>query len=181
VRRSRRVHNPFTSGREDALIDLRHSKGDIVMRGRFGLFGVLFIVVFALLIGGVAYSWGLAAGQTQVVAPGTVAYPVVYGHPFGFGFGLFGLFFFLLIFALLISAFRGRRWAGGPGGWGRGMGPGGPGWGGRYGAGDPGQRQWQDHDVPPAFEEWHRRAHGDSTPTGSSGGSGSSGGPPTAS
>lgn len=135
------------------------------MRGRFGLFGVLLIVVLALLVGGVAYNWGLAAGQAQAVAPGTVGYPVAYGHPygFGFGFGLFGLLFFFLIFGLLISAFRGRRWGGGPGGWGRGMGPGGwgPGWGGRY-------------DVPPTFDDWHRRAHGESGPGTASTGTGSS-------
>jgi hypothetical protein len=150
------------------------------MRGRFGLFGVLLIVVLALLVGGVAYNWGLAAGQTQVVAPGTVGYPVVYGHPygFGFGFGLFGLLFFFLIFGLLISAFRGRRWGGGPGGWGKGMGPGGwgPGWGGRYDPTDPAARQWQNHDVPPSFEAWHRRAHGEPGPDAPSGGTGSSGG-----
>jgi hypothetical protein len=141
------------------------------MRGR-GLFGLLFIVVLALLIGGVAYNWGLAAGQTQAVAPGTVAYPVVYGHPFGlgFGFGIFGFLFVFLLIGLLITAFRPRRWNGGPGGGWRGMGPGGgwgPGWGGRYDPNDPGHGKWAEGDVPPPFrpmlEAWHRQAHAGST------------------
>ena len=86
------------------------------MRGRSGFFRFLVIVVLALLVGGVAYNWGLAAGQTQLVAPGTVVYAVGYDHPFGFGFGIFGFLFVLFLIGLLIRAFRPRGWAGGPDG-----------------------------------------------------------------
>ena len=135
------------------------------MRGHFGFFGVLAVIVLALLIGGVAYSFGLAAGQTVTVAapggPGTVVYPVGYYHGFGWGFPFFGIFGFLLFFlfiGLIIRAFRPRPW-GGPGKWGGyGSGPG-RGWGGPAGwSGRP-------DDVPPQFrpmlETWHRQAHGE--------------------
>ncbi len=133
------------------------------MRGRFGFLGFIVVAILALLVGGFAYSWGLAAGQAQVAPAGTVAYPVAYAHPFGFG--LFGFLFFLFVIGLVVSAFRGRRWAGGaggPGGWGRGRGAGG--WAGRIDPNDPNASHWMASDVPPAFqpmlEAWHRRAHG---------------------
>lgn len=143
------------------------------MRGRFGLFGFLGILLFALVVGGIGYAIGVGAGQAQV-APGGVVYPVGYVHSWGFGFGfpLFGLFFVFVLFALIFSAFRARRW-GGPGGWGRGYvyghGPGhgyGPGgFGGPVDPNDPRAQAWGGRDVPPAFrpmlESWHRQAHGD--------------------
>ena len=161
------------------------------MRGRFGIFGILFIAVLALLVGGVAYNWGLAAGQTAVAAPGAVVYPIGYGHPFGFGFGIVGFLFFLLFIGLLIAAFRPRRWSGGPGGWGRGMGPGGwghgawgPGWGGRFDPDDPRAKDWMPQDVPPAMqpmlEAWHRKAHGDTGTDATASSSGRGSGTPPA-
>jgi len=130
------------------------------MRGRFGFIGFLLIGAFALLVGSVAYNWGLAAGTAQVATSGTV----VYLHPAGFGLG--GFLFLFLIAGLVVTAFRARRWAGGPGGpggWGhRSHGHGG--WGPRMDPNDPRIRQWTDGDVPPPFQPmldaWHRRAHG---------------------
>jgi len=127
------------------------------MRGRFGFIGFLLIGAFALLVGSVAYNWGLAAGTAQVATPGTV----VYLHPAGFGLG--GFLFLFLIGGLVVAAFRARRWAGGPGGWGhRGHGPGG--WGPRMDPNDPRVREWMQGDVPapfqPMLDAWHRRAHG---------------------
>ena len=126
------------------------------MYGRSGfrlLLGLL-VVIGAVALGVGAYQAGLAAGATQVVAPGTTGAVVpYYGHPFGFGFGFFGflgtLLFIFLIFAVIRAiAFggRGRGW-GGPGGWSGG--PGGQGW-----RGSP----WESraHDV---FEDWHQKAH----------------------
>lgn len=130
------------------------------MRGRFGLLGILFIVVFALVAGGIGYSAGVAAGQTGTVQPGVV-YPVGYFHPLGFG--LFGILFFFLLIGFLVKALGPRRWGGrpgwGPGGWGRhGWGP-----GGRFDPDDPRVRDWMELEVPPALqpmlEAWHRRAH----------------------
>jgi hypothetical protein len=155
--------------------------------GRFGAFGILFILVFALIVGGIGYSLGVAAGPAATTASGTVVYPVGFWHPFGFG--LFGILFFFLLIGLLIAAFRPRRWSGGPGGWGhRAWGPGpwssgpsGSGWGPGTGGGP--------NDVPPGIqsmlEAWHRQAHasggGTTGPGGSteSAGSTGAGGPTT--
>ena len=138
----------------------------------FGLFGILFFVVLALLVGGVAYSWGLSAGQTAVVGARHRRLSASgYWHPFWFG--IFGfLFFFLLHRALLLAAFRPRRWAAGPVAGVRRRGPGaGAVRGGAQGGPErPGDREWLDRDVPPAFrpmlESWHRQAHGEPPTTG---------------
>ena len=60
-------------------------------------------------------------------------------RPWGFGFFPFGFLFPLLFFFLIFWLIRGLFWRG---------------WGGPryYGWGGPNQ-------VPPPFEEWHRRAH----------------------
>lgn len=141
------------------------------MRGRPGFFAILAVIALVLLVGGVAYSIGLVAGQSVPVAvpgaPGTIVYPVGYWHPFGWGFPLLGIFGFLLVFLpilLIFRAFRLRPW-GGPGGWGGGYGPW-RGWSGGWSGGGP-------DDVPPAFrpmlETWHRRAHGETAPDAASG------------
>jgi hypothetical protein len=77
-----------------------------------------------------------------------------FGPGMGFGFGflrcLIPLFFLFLLFGLLRFVFRPWRWGGGHwGGW-----RGGPG----------GQGPWG-HGVPPHFEEWHKRAHGEAPAT----------------
>ena len=93
------------------------------------------------------------AGQTAPVAP----YPVYgYGHamrfyhPFGFGFGCFGLLIPLFLFFLVLRAFRvlfwGSRW-----GW------------GHHGGHGPWRQGWGERGLPPMFEEWHKRAHGETT------------------
>jgi hypothetical protein len=120
------------------------------------IFGVLLTLV---LLAGVAtagyyaYQMGVAQGLAdsgKLVVPeaGARVYPY-YGPHFGpffhrpFGFGLLGclfpLFFILLFFGLL----RGLFWGGGRWGW-------------RH------HGHW-DKGAPPMFEEWHRRAHGEST------------------
>ena len=90
-------------------------------------------------VGYYAYSAGVALAESAHAVPGGTA-PVVVWPRWGFGFGFFPffpVFFFILIWFLLL---RGLFWRGR--GWGRGCG-----WG--YGSG-----------VPPQFEEWHKRAHG---------------------
>ncbi|HEX9496000.1 MAG TPA: hypothetical protein VGA38_09600 [Candidatus Limnocylindria bacterium] len=114
-----------------------------------------FAVILTLLVGGAiaagAYEAGLAqGGAVQIVAPAAGGAPVVapvayYGHPYGWswGFNPFGFLFpilgLFLFFALL------RALVGGGRGW--------------------GHRGWYDseHGVPGRFEEWHKRAHGDTT------------------
>jgi hypothetical protein len=94
------------------------------------------------------------SGQSQTVP---MPYPYYgYGmpfHPWGFGFG-FGCFGPLLVLFLVFLAFRAFRFAfwGPRWGWGHhhmhGRGP----WG----------RNWE-NGVPPMFDEWHKKAHGEPT------------------
>jgi hypothetical protein len=106
-------------------------------------FGLLWGIVTLLIVGlvaAVAYQAGLSAqlataGGTYVVAP----------HLVGLGFG-FAFFWLLPILFFLLIAFRvfrgGRRWYG-------------RGWYGARGMYDRGYR-----DVPPIFDQWHQKAHG---------------------
>jgi hypothetical protein len=102
------------------------------------------LAIGALVCAGVAaigigaYNAGLAQGiaiSSQAVAGAPAGAPLVYVWPRPWGFGFFPIFpFFLFLF--LFFAGRGLLWHGA--------------WRGR----------WDRHDgVPPAFEEWHRRAH----------------------
>ncbi len=124
-----------------------------------GIVVTLLVVAGALALGGYAYSLGVAQGamqNAQIVVPegGAVTAPVYpygvpfyhYGHGFGrggFGLGPLGCIFPLLGFFLLFALFRGFFWRGH---WGRG-------WGGPGG--------WDRPGTPPMFEEWHKRAHGE--------------------
>lgn len=87
------------------------------------------------------------SGET-VPAPAYPYYGYGYGfhRPWGFGFGFFGFLLLLFLFFAALRAFRllfwGPRW-----GWGHHHGP----WG----------RHWE-NGVPPMFEEWHKRMHGQS-------------------
>jgi hypothetical protein len=118
------------------------------MGGRFAVRWLMGFLMIAMLAGVTFYSYnlGVAQGVAQGVAeravvapPGAATVPVVfYPRPWGFGFGFFPFFPFLLVlfgFFLLRGLFWRRAW-----------------YGGRYACGQRG--------VPPAFDEWHRRAHG---------------------
>ena len=114
--------------------------------------GLLALILVVLIGGAIAYGAsdaGVAQGAAQVVAPaapGTVpGAPAVayYGHPYGWGWG-FGFFPFgflfpilglFLFFGLLRAVFGGGHWGG--------------------------HRGWYADGVPGRFDEWHRRAHGD--------------------
>jgi hypothetical protein len=109
------------------------------------------VVTGAAAIGIGAYNAGVAQGIAEsgrAIAAPPAGTPYVYVWPRPWGFGFFPFFpifpiFFLVFFFVVV---RGLLWRG-PwrGGWGRGY-----------------------DGVPPAFEEWHRRAHGEqptSTPT----------------
>lgn len=123
-----------------------------------GILIALLLVAGAVTVGVYAYQFGIVQGlaqsdKIQVVVPeaGQGLYPSYhYGwggrfgfHPFGF-FGCFGFLVPLLFFFLLFGVVRRMLW----GGWGR------RGWGHHGWRGEEG--------VPPPFEEWHRRAHGQS-------------------
>jgi hypothetical protein len=112
-------------------------------RWGFGLLFVLVLFAAAFGAGWYGYNMGLVQGVAEravAAAPGAapVAPVVFYPRPWGFGFGFFPFapLFFILFWILIL---RGLFWRGR---WGRGYG---------YGCGYGG--------VPPAFDEWHRRAH----------------------
>lgn len=126
------------------------------MNGNTGLRIVSALVLVAVIgaIAFFAYQAGVAQGSPITIeAPsgesGQLPYPY-YGYgfhhrPFGFGFGLFGFFFVLFLIFVGLKAMRflfwGPRW----------------GWGHHRGAGG---RHWE-KGVPPMFEDWHKRAHGE--------------------
>ncbi|MEA2682219.1 MAG: hypothetical protein QOK05_547 [Chloroflexota bacterium] len=148
---------------------MNHSTEDVKMNPRRGL-GLLWALVTVTIIGAVAWFAYHAGVETTVITSGHdpgAAYPAYYHYGAGFGFGIFPLFFFILLIVLL---FRGRRWhrPWGYGGWGYGPGWGhGPGYGPGYGPGQPGGTQGPGPDVPPGMEErlhaWHEKAHGQPT------------------
>jgi hypothetical protein len=100
---------------------------------------LLLVILAGVAIGVGAYNAGYDHG---LAANGNVTQIVRERPGFGFGFFLFPLFFFFLIFFVIRAAFWGRRW-GHPGHWG----PGHPEEGGWKGARSN------------RFEEWHRRQH----------------------
>jgi hypothetical protein len=85
-------------------------------------------------VGVVAYDAGLTRGAAEAAAAAGTLPPYAFGwgwyRPWGFGFPLF---FFLFWLVLARAAFWGGPW----------------------------RRRWYYHggDVPPAFDDWHRRAH----------------------
>lgn len=112
------------------------------MRNRLALrVAIALLAGLALvMVGGYAYNLGVVHGIAEsgrAAASGT-GVPVVGVWPRPWGFGWFPVFPLFFLFALLFLV-RGLYWRGA---WGCGYG---------YGYGSPG--------VPPAFDEWHRRAH----------------------
>jgi hypothetical protein len=130
--------------------------GDYRPKRWAAIFVVALVAFVGIGVGLVAYNMGVAQG----LAIGAHAAPVeqdarvamqhygYYGwHPWGFGFGGFGFFIPFLFFGFWFFALRLLFWGGpwrrhGYGRYGR--------WD-RYGDGP--------RDLPPGFEEWHRRAH----------------------
>ena len=115
-------------------------------------FAVVLTLALAAAVGVFTYNLGLARGLAQVApvvappggAPNAVVPYVFYPRPWGWGFGFFpffGLFWAFLLFAIVRRLWWGPRW-----------------YGRRYG------RYGYDTCVPPEFEEWHRRAHGEKAP-----------------
>lgn len=97
------------------------------------------VIVGAAAIGIGAYNAGVAQGIAEsgrIIAapPAGTPYVYVWPRPWGFGFFPFFPLFFLLLFFFVI---RGLLWRG------------------------PWRGGWGYRGVPPAFEEWHRRAHGE--------------------
>jgi len=110
-------------------------------RRHFGWFGGLIVIGLLVAVAFFAYNVGITHGLAQSgalagAAQGAVPTAVWGPRPWGFGIGfLFPLFFLFLGLAIL----RRLAWGGCGGRWHR--------------------RGWYGDDVPPAFEEWHRRMH----------------------
>lgn len=124
-------------------------------RRGFGLLGFLFGLILLGIVAVVAYNVGLSASGNAAAAPAVAPF-----FWFG-GFHILGFLLFFLFFVFILAAiFR-------PRGWGH------YGWYGAYGPGPWGYRGQDMRDVPPPFEgmleNWHKRAHGDTTPTPGSG------------
>ena len=129
------------------------------MNGKIVLRIVSALVLIAAIAGIAffAFQAGVAKGSpVSIEAPSGQAVPApyqFYGYgygmpfhrPFGFGLGCLGPLLVLFLLFVALRAFRllfwGPRWE-----WGRHHGP----WG----------RHWEGG-VPPMFEEWHKRAHGE--------------------
>lgn len=128
------------------------------MNGKTGLRIVSALVLMAAIaaITFFAFQAGVAKGSPITIESpaGQVApmpYPYhAYGHgmPFHrpFGFGLLGVLLWLFLFFVALKAFRFLLW--------------GPRWG-HMGQHGPWRHGWGEHGVPPMFEEWHRRVHGE--------------------
>jgi hypothetical protein len=143
-----------------------------------GPFIVLRVIALVLLVGLVAggifmaFRAGEAQGISQSPAVATAIVqsaesgqpvpvpPMMYGRPYGYGYPMYGhhamflpfgaicgsiFFFFLIIGLMKLVFFGGMRHRG---------------WEGRHHG--PWGRNWE-NGVPPMFEEWHKRAHGETT------------------
>ena len=104
--------------------------------------GALFAIALVVLAGVYVYDLGVAHGLREGAAATGAAggYTPYFGWGRPWGFGFFPFFFILLWFVVVRGLLWRGRWWHGPGGRGHGS--------------DDGRRG-----VPPAFEEWHRRAH----------------------
>ncbi len=126
------------------------------MNGKIWL-RILSGLVMVAAIAGIAFfafQAGIAQGSpiTLQAPSGAVAPMPFYGMPFGFhgmpffGFGCFGILIPLFLLFLAMRAFRFAFW--------------GPRWGYRmHGHGPWGRGHWGEGNVPPMFDEWHKRAH----------------------
>jgi hypothetical protein len=132
------------------------------MNGKIWL-RILSGLVLVAAIAGIAF-FAFQAGVTQgspvtIQAPsGDTAPMPYYGMPYGFrgyhgmpffGFGCFGILIPLFLLFLAMRAFRFAFW--------------GPRWGHAMhgGHGPWGRSGWGESGVPPMFDEWHKRAHGE--------------------
>jgi hypothetical protein len=128
------------------------------MDGKIALRVVSGLVLLAAIgaIAFFAFQAGVAQGSPITIeAPSGESVPAPYPYygyrygfgfhsPFAWGFGclipIFGVFLLLLALKSFRFLFWGPRW----------------GWGGHH------RGHWGERGVPPMFEEWHKRAHGES-------------------
>ena len=116
--------------------------------------GIAYFAFQAGVVRGSPITLEAPSGETVPAPYPYYGYGYGFHHPFGFGFGFFGFLILLFLFFAALRAFRfllwGPRW----------------GWGHRHGPGAWG-RPWE-NGMPPMFEEWHKRAQGQSSDAGTS-------------
>lgn len=156
------LHNLFTihcdtAGVESNMANGSTSKEQVAMDKRVlrTLAVAALVLLGAVAIGIGAYNAGMAQGIAEsgrMIAPPQGGTPYIYVWPRPWGFGFFPFFPILfLVFSFFVV--RGLLWRG------------------RWHGGWP----YRYEGVPPAFEEWHRRAHAASS-TGATSTRGGSGG-----
>ena len=120
---------------------------------------ILSALVLVAAIAGIAF-FAFRAGVAQgspitIEAPSGQVAPAPYPYygwgmphyrPWGFGFGFFGILFSIFLFFLALRALRFLFW--------------GSRWGWRNHHHGPWRQDWE-NGVPPMFEEWHKRSHGE--------------------
>jgi len=116
--------------------------------------GIAYFAFQAGVVRGSPITLERPSGETVPAPYPYYGYGYGFHRPFGFGFGFFGFLILLFLFFAALRAFRFLLW--GPH-WG---------WGHRHGPGAWG-RPWE-NGMPPMFEEWHKRAHGQSADAGTS-------------
>jgi hypothetical protein len=136
------------------------------MNDKIGLRIISALVLLAAIAGIAffAFQAGVTKGSPITIqapsgqeAPAPAPYPFYgygYGMPFhrpfgfGLGFGCFGPLLVLFLLFIALRSFRmlfwGPRW----------------GWGQHHGGHGPWGRHWE-NGVPPMFDEWHKKAHGE--------------------
>ncbi len=129
------------------------------MNGKIALRVVAGLVLLAAIaaIGFFAFQAGVAQGSPITIeAPAGESVPAPmpyygygYGMPFrgphfGFGFGCLIPIFGVFLLVLALKVFRVMMW--------------GPRWGWGHGHGG-----WGERGVPPMFDEWHKKMHGEAT------------------
>jgi hypothetical protein len=134
MRSSHFLHDPL----QDCFRGEEFEEESMGNRFAFRLLIALVALGMFAVVGVYSYNLGVAHGLAQnghaLATPGAGPPFVYWPHPWAFGFFPFFPLLFILFFVFIL---RGLFWRG----WG------GPRWGHWYGG------------VPPAFEEWHRRAH----------------------
>ena len=125
------------------------------MNGKIAIriFSALVLIAAIAGIAYFAFNAGVAQGSPVTVnAPEGQAIPAPYYygygmpfHHFGFGFGCFAPLIALFLFVIAMKAFRMMMW--------------GPRFGHMHHG--PWRHGWGGNGVPPMFEEWHKRMHGE--------------------
>jgi hypothetical protein len=110
--------------------------------------GIAFFAFQAGVAKGSPITLEAPSGQTAPAPYPYYGYGMPFHGPFGFGFGFgcFGPLLALFLIFVVLKSFRllfwGSRW-------------------GHHGGYGPWRHGWGERGLPPMFEEWHKRAHGE--------------------